>query len=36
VVRFEARGKDRLRAISREIYDALARYPEVTIPALQV
>ena len=36
VVRFEARGKDRLRAISREVYDALARYPEVTIPALQV
>jgi len=36
VVRFEARGKDRLRAIAREVYDALALYPEVTIPALPV
>ncbi|MBI4364100.1 MAG: phosphomannomutase/phosphoglucomutase [Candidatus Latescibacteria bacterium] len=36
VVRFEARGKDRLRAIAGEIYEVLARFPEVTIPALQV
>ena len=35
VVRFEARGKDRLQEIAREVYDVLARFPEVTIPALQ-
>lgn len=36
VVRFEARSQERLQAISREVYEVLARYPEVTIPALQV
>ncbi len=36
VVRFEARGKDRLQEIAREVYDVLARFPEVTIPALRV
>ncbi len=36
VVRFEARSPERLQAISREVYEVLARYPEVTIPALQV
>jgi len=36
VVRFEARSQERLQAIARDIYEVLARYPEVTIPALQV
>lgn len=36
VVRFEARSQERLQAIARDIYEALARYPEVTIPALHV
>ena len=36
VVRFEARSPERLQAISREVYEVLARYPEVTIPSLQV
>ena len=34
VVRFEARNQDRLQAIAREVSEVLARYPEVTIPAL--
>jgi len=36
VVRFEARSQERLQAIARDIYEVLARYPEVTIPALHV
>ncbi len=36
VVRFEAKSPERLQAISRDVYEVLARYPEVTIPALQV
>jgi phosphomannomutase/phosphoglucomutase len=36
VVRFEAVSKERLQAIAREVYDVLAAYPEVTVPALQV
>ena len=36
VVRFEARSPERLQAISRDVYEVLARYPEVTIPALHV
>ena len=36
VVRFEAKSRERLQAISRDVYEVLARYPEVTIPALQV
>ncbi len=36
VVRFEARGKERLQDIAREVYEVLAQFPEVTIPALQV
>jgi phosphomannomutase/phosphoglucomutase len=36
VVRFEAVSKERLQAIAREVYDVLATFPEVTIPALQV
>ncbi|HYR68400.1 MAG TPA: phosphomannomutase/phosphoglucomutase, partial [Candidatus Dormibacteraeota bacterium] len=36
VVRFEARSRERLQAISRDVYEVLARYPEVTIPALHV
>jgi len=36
VVRFEAVSKERLQAIMREVYDVLATYPEVTVPALQV
>ena len=35
VVRFEARGAERLQAIAREVYEVLAQYPEVTIPALK-
>ncbi|HET9253484.1 MAG TPA: phosphomannomutase/phosphoglucomutase [Candidatus Eisenbacteria bacterium] len=34
VVRFEARSQERLQEISRDVYDVLARFPEVTIPAL--
>ncbi|HET9952568.1 MAG TPA: phosphomannomutase/phosphoglucomutase [Candidatus Eisenbacteria bacterium] len=34
VVRFEAKSRERLQAIAREVTDALAAYPEVTIPAL--
>lgn len=36
VARFEAKSKERLQAIAREIYDVLATFPEVTIPALQI
>ena len=36
VVRFEARSKERLAEIAHEVYDVLARYPEVTVPALPV
>ena len=36
VVRFEAKSQERLHAIARDIYEVLARYPEVTIPALHV
>ena len=36
VVRFEATSKERLQAIQREVYDVLAAFPEVTVPALQV
>jgi phosphomannomutase/phosphoglucomutase len=36
VVRFEARSPERLQAISRDVYEVLARYPEVTVPALHV
>jgi phosphomannomutase/phosphoglucomutase len=36
VVRFEAKSPERLQAISRDVYEVLARYPEVTIPALHV
>ena len=36
VARFEAVSKERLQAIAREIYDVLATFPEVTVPALQV
>ena len=35
VVRFEARSQERLQAIARDVYEVLARFPEVTIPALQ-
>jgi phosphomannomutase/phosphoglucomutase len=35
VVRFEAVSKERLQAIAREVYDVLAMYPEVKVPALQ-
>jgi len=34
VLRFEARSRERLEAIAREISEVLARHPEVTIPAL--
>jgi phosphomannomutase/phosphoglucomutase len=34
VVRFEARSQARLQEIARDVYDVLARFPEVTIPAL--
>lgn len=36
VVRFEARSRSRLAEIAREVYDVLAEYPEVTVPALPV
>jgi phosphomannomutase/phosphoglucomutase len=36
VARFEAVSKERLQAIAREVYDVLATFPEVTVPALQV
>ena len=36
VARFEARGRERLQGIAREVYEVLAQFPEVTIPALQV
>lgn len=36
VVRFEARTRERLAEIAQEVYDVLARFPEVTIPALKV
>ncbi len=36
VARFEAASKERLQAIAREVYDVLAAFPEVTVPALQV
>ncbi len=36
VARFEASSKERLQAIAREVYDVLAGFPEVTVPALQV
>jgi phosphomannomutase/phosphoglucomutase len=35
VVRFEAVSKERLQAIAREVYDVLATFPEVKVPALQ-
>ena len=35
VVRFEARSQERLQAIARDVYEVLAKFPEVTIPALQ-
>jgi phosphomannomutase/phosphoglucomutase len=34
VVRFEAKSQERLQEIARDVYDILARFPEVTIPAL--
>jgi phosphomannomutase/phosphoglucomutase len=34
VVRFEAKSRDRLQAIAREVAEVLARHTEVTIPAL--
>lgn len=36
VVRFEARNRDRLAEIAREVYDVLSEHPEVTVPALPV
>ena len=36
VVRFEARSRERLAEIAQEVYDVLARHPEVTVPALPV
>jgi phosphomannomutase/phosphoglucomutase len=36
VVRFEATSKQRLAEIAQEVYDVLARHPEVTVPALPV
>ena len=36
VVRFEARTRERLAEIAQEVYEGLARFPEVTIPALKV
>jgi phosphomannomutase / phosphoglucomutase len=36
VARFEATSKERLQAIQREVYDVLAAFPEVKVPALQV
>lgn len=34
VVRFEAKSQERLQEIARDVYEVLARFPEVTIPAL--
>lgn len=34
VARFEAKSQERLHEIARDVYDVLARFPEVTIPAL--
>jgi phosphomannomutase/phosphoglucomutase len=34
VVRFEAKNRERLRAIAREVTEVLSRHSEVTIPAL--
>ncbi len=34
VVRFEAKSRERLQEIAREVSDVLASHPEVTIPAL--
>jgi len=34
VLRFEAKSQARLQEITRDVYDVLARFPEVTIPAL--
>jgi phosphomannomutase/phosphoglucomutase len=36
VVRFEAVSRERLSAIMREVYDELAKFPEVKVPALRV
>ncbi len=36
VARFEAVSKERLQAIAREVYDVLAQFPEVKVPALQM
>jgi phosphomannomutase/phosphoglucomutase len=36
VARFEAKSQSRLVEIAQEVYDVLARYPEVTVPALPV
>jgi phosphomannomutase/phosphoglucomutase len=36
VVRFEAKSRERLQAIAHEVSEALAAYPEVTIPALSI
>jgi phosphomannomutase/phosphoglucomutase len=36
VVRFEARSKERLAEIAQEVYEALSRHPEVTVPTLPV
>lgn len=35
VVRFEAVSRERLQAIMREVYDELAKFPEVKVPALR-
>jgi phosphomannomutase / phosphoglucomutase len=35
VVRFEATSAERLQAIAREVYETLAAFPEVKVPALQ-
>ena len=36
VVRFEAKSRERLHEIARDVFDTLSRFPEVTIPALTV
>ncbi len=36
VVRFEAKSRERLQAIAREVSEVLASHPEVTIPALSL
>jgi phosphomannomutase / phosphoglucomutase len=36
VVRFEAKSQARLQEIARDVFEVLARFPEVTIPALSV